>query len=91
MSGNGGPNGATALESVTRLAEQRSPGDPLVEALRDIAIELRDLRVEVAALKTQSLKDTQYIRDDLRELKDRTHQIPIIKDMMIEVLTRLPE
>jgi hypothetical protein len=88
--GNGSPSGA-ALESVTRLAAHRDPDDPLVDALQSIASELRDLRVEVAQLQTQVRRDTRLVRDDLRDLTERTRQIPIIKDMMVEVLTRVPE
>jgi hypothetical protein len=36
-------------------------------------------------------KDVQFLKDDLREVRDATRQIPAIKDMLGEILARLPE
>lgn len=93
MSDHPSGNGATALESISRLADRRPSGDPLVEALRSIASELRELRVEVTSLSVSSIegrKQLQFLRDDVRALTERTKHIPIIKDMLVEVLTRVP-
>lgn len=85
-------NGSSgAVESVAHLASVRPSGDPLVEALQDIVGELRGLRAEVASLKAKNTRDTTYLRDDVREVRERTNQIPIIKDMLVEVLTRIPD
>lgn len=36
-------------------------------------------------------KDVQAIRDDMREMSQAARQLPVIKDMLAEILARLPE
>lgn len=36
-------------------------------------------------------KDVQFLKDDVREIKEVSRQIPAIKDMLGEILARLPE
>lgn len=82
-----------------RRLEQRDPLNPSLEALKAVCSELQLLRqdlvasgLDVTALGAQTRilqKEVQFLRDDVRELATNTRHIPVIKDMLAEVLSRL--
>jgi hypothetical protein len=86
MSADGnGANGVSA--SVIELVRQ-NPEDPTVQVLSEIVKELRSLREEVNALRVNQKRNYQYVRDDLKEMKEKIRLVPAMKQMLAELASR---
>lgn len=56
--------------------------------------QLRLLNEQVTEMQgtiSATRREVQFLRDDVRELKERVELVPAIKRMLADVLTRLPE
>lgn len=68
--------------------------ETLASKVESISTHIHQVDEELAAVhKTLGFvrKDVQFLKDDIREIKEIVQQIPAIKDLLGEILVRLPE
>lgn len=92
----------TGLLSVSQIAEAsieigvRTSADikHIASALTETAAQLRSINADLVALHsiaTSARREVQYMKDDLRETADKVAMVPTLKEMLRDVLVRLPD
>jgi hypothetical protein len=84
----------SGLLSVSQIAEAAiEMGVNITTDVRSIAHSVAQLAETVKALSdltTGLRKDVHYLRDDVREVQERARLVPAIKDMLTDIILRLP-
>lgn len=91
----GGIKMAADVHEVVQTVELRSQQIAILTSRLETSIshvhKVDDELADNTKILAEVRKDVQFLKDDMREVKEHSKQIPAIKDMLGEILARLPE
>jgi hypothetical protein len=79
-----------AIEGGIKMAADLKHALPMIE---QVGTRLQEFTATIQSLQTMLTacrKDIQFLKDDVRELKEAVQLVPAIKGMLLDVLAKLP-